>query len=162
MIIDRLLGWVKIYRSQIKSHIWLKSSPEHCKILMTLYCMVNHSEKTWEFNGMTVTCKPGQTITSLDAIKLQCGKGISTQNVRSALKRFEKLGILTNESTSTGRRITISGWDDYQSNSNLSKKVNNKQPTYRSQSTNNRSTLNKNGKNDEINLKKLVNQNKKS
>ena len=42
-------------------------------------------------------------------------KRVTVQNVRTALKRFEKLNFLTDESTYSNRLITIINWDIYQS-----------------------------------------------
>lgn len=44
----------------------------------------------------------------------ECGEGVTIQNVRTALERFEKLGFLTSISTKTGRLITIVNWEKYQ------------------------------------------------
>ena len=72
--------------------------------------------------------KKGQFVTSLHSIAKNSGKGISIQNVRSSLKRFEKMQFLTNESTKQGRLITILNWELYQK---IEKESTNK-PTKRS------------------------------
>jgi hypothetical protein len=77
--------------------------------------MANFKEKQWEWKGEKYKAKPGQFVTSLENIAKECGKGVSVQNVRTALTRFEKLEFLTNESTKTGRLITIANWEVYQS-----------------------------------------------
>ncbi|KRO07390.1 hypothetical protein IV59_GL001779 [Paucilactobacillus hokkaidonensis] len=77
--------------------------------------MVNYQAKQWEWQGQKFEVQPGQFITSIESIKENAGKNISIQNVRSALKRFEKLNFLTNESTKTGRLITVANWGKYQS-----------------------------------------------
>lgn len=77
--------------------------------------MVNHEEAEWEWQGNKFKVRPGQKITSLDSIVKEAGKGITIQNVRSALVKFEKYGFLTNQSTKTGRLITIENWGLYQS-----------------------------------------------
>lgn len=76
--------------------------------------MSNHEEKEWEWKGEKFICQPGQIITSLEKIAQTAGKGISVQNVRTALIRFEKHEFLTNESTKQNRLITICKWSDYQ------------------------------------------------
>jgi len=107
-------GWIKVYRSILDKSIWLQSTPEQKTILITLLLMANHEEKEWEWNGKKFRVNPGQFITSLDSIVKKCGKGISIKNVRSAIERFEKLGFLANESTKTGRAITVVNWGLYQ------------------------------------------------
>lgn len=106
--------------------------------------MANHSSKQWEWLGEKFEVLPGQFITSIDSIKSKAGKNISSQNVRTSLKRFEKLGFLTNKSTKTGRLITVVNWAFYQDeNSDLTKQV-----TKTSQRANKDLTPNKNDKNE--------------
>jgi len=107
-------GWIKLYRDLLKKPIWLNSTPEQKTILITLLLMANHDEVEWEWKGKKFLCKPGQFVTSLETISRKAGNGISIRNIRTALSRFEKLDFLTNESTKTGRLITICNWDTYQ------------------------------------------------
>lgn len=109
-----MAGWLKLYRDIIDKPIWKNSTPEQKTILITLLCMVNHDEETWEWKGKKYVCKAGQKITSLPKIAQEAGKGISLQNVRTALERFKKLEFLTDESTNESRLITIINWDLYQ------------------------------------------------
>ena len=114
-------GFIKLHRELWDHPIWLKSTAEQKVVLVTLIGMANHKPNKWEWNGRIYQVERGQMITSLKSISDACGKGVSTQNVRTALDRFERLGFLTNESTKTGRLITIvnySKWQDYKSQSN--------------------------------------------
>lgn len=106
--------------------------------------MANHEEKDWEWKGKRCVCSPGQLITSLEKIAKEAGKGISIQNVRTAIGRFEKLGFLTNESTKQSRLITICNWVDYQSDNYIDNKQTNKRLTNNQQTPNKRLTTNKN------------------
>jgi hypothetical protein len=108
-------GWIKLHRSLKDKAIWKCSTPEQKTILITLLLMANHKPKEWEWRGKKFMCHPGQFITSLDSIKKEAGKGISVQGIRSSLQRFEKYEFLTNESTKTGRLVTIINWESYQS-----------------------------------------------
>lgn len=135
-------GWIKIHRDLLNKPIWLESTTEQKTILITILMMVNHQKKDWEWQGRPYSVKSGQVITSLESISQKCGKGVSIQNVRTALKRFEKFGFLTNKSTNRNRLITITNWGLYQNNvdestSNL---------TGEQQATNNQLTTNKNHK----------------
>lgn len=141
-------GWVKLFRKLIDKPIWLKSTPEQKTILITLLLMASHKEQEWEWNGKKFMTESGQFITSLDSIVKKCGKGISIQNVRSALERFKKLEFLTNESTKTGRLITIVNWGLYQDENKESNKGINKEVTKTQQRGNKEVTPNKNDKND--------------
>jgi len=118
--------------------------------------MANHEENEWEWEGQKYKCKPGQFITSLKSIAEKAGLGISIQNVRTALTKFEKYGFLTNQSTNKNRLITIVNWDFYQAKEDAVNKPANKQLTSSQQATNKQLTTNKNDKNDK-NDKKYIN-----
>ena len=140
-------GWIKLHRELTDKAIWLDSTPEQKTILITLLTMANHEENEWIWKGEKYKVKKGQFITSLDSITKKCGKGVSVQNVRTALKRFEKYEFLTNESTNKNRLITIVNWGSYQG------KEENQQANQ--QATNKQLTTNKNDKN-EKNIKNIV------
>lgn len=137
-------GWISVYRELLSKPIWLLSSPEQKTVLITLLLMANHSEQQWEFKGERYTCKPGQLITSLESIRRNCGKGVTIQNIRTALSRFEKHGFLTNESTKQNRLITICNYESYQGKANGANKASNNQLTNDQQSANNQLTTNNN------------------
>jgi DNA replication protein DnaD len=109
-------GWLKLYRQLINSSIWIKSSPEHKVIWITLLIMTNHTENITIWKGEKHTVLPGQFITTLEEISEYAGKGIKVSHIRTTLKKFEKLGLLTNESAKAGRLITIVNWNLYQLN----------------------------------------------
>ena len=109
-----MAGWVKLYRALIKKPIWLNSTPEHKSILVTMLLLANHEKSEWEWMGEKFSVVPGQFVTSLESIRKKTGKGISIQNVRSCLKRLQKLQFATSEATRAGRLITIINWDSYQ------------------------------------------------
>jgi len=142
------LGWIKLHRALLDKTIWINSTPEQKTILVTLLLMANHEPNQWEWKGKKYTVKSGEFITSLEKIVAKCGKGITTQNVRSALKRFEKLQFLTNESTKQNRLIKIENWSLYQDEENQPNKATNKEVTNDQQRPNKEVTTNKNDKND--------------
>lgn len=142
------LGWIKLHRALLDKAIWINSTPEQKTILITLLLMANHEPNQWEWKGKKYTVKSGEFITSLKKIVAKCGKGITTQNVRSALKRFEKLQFLTNESTKQNRLIKIENWRLYQDEENQPNKATNKEVTNNQQRPNKEVTTNKNDKND--------------
>lgn len=108
------IGYFRIWRELYTKPIWLKSTLEQQVILMTLLAMANFQPKEWEWKGEKFSVQSGQFITSLESIRVNTGGNVSIQNIRTALARFEKLEFLTNESTKTGRLITIVNWGDYQ------------------------------------------------
>lgn len=139
-------GWIKLYRALLDKPIWLNSTPEQKTILITILLLANHEPNEWEWGGKKFTVSEGQFVTSLENLAVKCGKGITIQNVRTAIQRFEKLGFLTNESTKTGRVINIVNWELYQGDNYCSNKDTNSQLTKTQQSTNKELTPNKNDK----------------
>lgn len=107
-------GWVKLYRALLEDVVWKLSTSDQRSVLITILLLANHSASQWEWNGEEFTVNPGQLVTSLDSLVKKSGRGISIQNVRSSLKRFEKLHFLTNQSTKHGRLITVANWEKYQ------------------------------------------------
>lgn len=140
-------GWVKVYRRLLGHPIWTNSTPEQKVILVTLLCMANHEPKKWEWNGTEFEVGRGQFITSLESIKSLCGKGVTTQKVRTALQRFKKLNFLTYESTKTGRLVTIVNYDKWQGDGDETNIDANKDLTKTQQRPNKDLTTNKNYKN---------------
>lgn len=156
-----MAGWIKLYRELGDKPIWLESTSDQRSVLMALLMMVNYEPNKWEWQGKQYECMPGQVITSLPKIAERSGKGVSIQNVRTALKRFEKLGFLTDESTNKNRLITIVNWAIYQGSDDEPNRQTNKQLTGNQQAANRQLTAIKNirtkeGKNKE--LKDIVEQ----
>ncbi|EAG4334547.1 DnaD domain protein [Listeria monocytogenes] len=137
-------GWVKLHRDLKEKPIWRSSTPEQKTILVTLLMMANHKENEWEWMGKPFKAKPGEFVTSIKSITAECGKGISSQNVRTALKRFENYGFLTKKSTKVNTLINIVNWGVYQESENKPNTLANNQLTNDSQTANKQLTTNKN------------------
>ncbi len=150
-------GWIKLYRNLLDKPIWQKSTLEQKVILITLLLMANHKEAEWEWCGQKFKVKPGQFVTSIESIRQKAGPNISTQNVRSALKKFEKYNFLTNQSTKEGRLITIVNWGVYQCDTDEGNKATNKGVTKGQQRGNKGVTTNNNDKNDKNDKKEYIN-----
>ena len=118
-------GWIKLWRELVAKAIWTQSTPACCKVLITILLIANHAENVWEYKGKKYKCNPGQMITSIESLKRQCGRGITTNNVREALTRLESTGFITNQTTKTGRLITVVNWDKYQGARKNNHKANN-------------------------------------
>lgn len=136
-------GWFRLHRELVEKPIWLNSTPEQKAILITILSMANFKPNKWEWNGEQFELKEGQFVTSLESIASKAGKGISVQNVRTALNRFEKLKFLTNQSTKTGRLITVENWSIYQTDDDKPNKDANKDLTKNQQTPNKELTPNK-------------------
>ena len=145
-------GWIKLHRELVEKAIWTQSTPEQASILITLLTMANHEEKEWIWKGKKFKAKPGQIVTSLDSIKKRCPRGISIGQIRTCLVKFENLEFLANESTKTGRLISIVNWEIYQAKD--------EKPTKESaddrQSIDKEPTPNKNDKNYKNDKKKYI------
>ena len=141
-------GWIKLHRKIQEKAIWQCTTPEQKVILITILLNVNHEVNEWEWQGKQFICGPGQMVTSLASLTEKCGKGVTIQNVRTALDKFEKYGFLTNQSTKTGRLITIVNWAFYQEFDSVSNKGSNIELTKHQQTGNKEVTTNKNDKND--------------
>lgn len=139
-------GYLKLHRALVEKPIWKQSTPEHKAILIQLLIMADFMSSEWEYQGVKYKTEPGQFVTSLQSIAEECGKGISVQNVRSALARFERLGFLTNQSTKVNRLITIVNWGLYQAREEKTNKetnnVTNKEVTKNQQRSNKEVTTN--------------------
>lgn len=147
-------GWIKLHRCLFNKAIWQNSTPEQKVILITLLGMANHKGKEWEWKGKQFKAEPGMLVTSLDSICTRCGKGISVQNVRSALNKFEKYEFLTQEVTKTGRLINIVNWRVYQGGFEEGNKDTNKEVTNDQQSTNKEVTKSQQTGNKEVTTNK--------
>ena len=148
-------NWLKLHRDLMEKPIWAASTPEQKTILITLLMMANYYENEWEWKGLPFKAKPGQFVTSLQSIARNAGKGISIQNVRTALKRFEKYEFLTDESTKVNRLITIVNWGVYQSkpkkpNIDANRELTDSQQRANRQLTTNKEYKNKESKNNNI------------
>lgn len=139
-------GWIKLHRELIEHPLWQCCTPQQKVILVTLLLMVNHSPRKWMFKGVQYDLQAGQTVTSYENLAHKCGKGVSVQNVRTALNKFESFGFLTRESTNQNTLITIVNWGIYQAVLNEANMPARDQLTNNQQSTNKPLTTNKNDK----------------
>lgn len=141
-------GWIKMHRKTLDSDMFRNLTATQRDVFTVLLMLANHKEKTWEWGGQLFSLKPGQLITSLESLKKYCAKDTTIQNIRTALRKLEKWGFLTNKSTKTGRLITICNWGIYQGDDTSANKQSNKQLTNNQQTTNKQLTTNKNDKNE--------------
>lgn len=137
-------GWIKLHRTLMEKSIWIDSTPEQKTILITLLMMANHEGREWEWKGQKYKAEPGQFVTSLPSLIKMCGKNITEAKLRTALKRFETYGFLTDKSTNKNRLITIVNWAFYQGNEQPVNSQDNRQITGSSQANHRQITANKN------------------
>jgi len=129
-------GWITIHRVLTKWEWYKKSEMVH--LFLHLLLLANHDENQWQ--GITI--KRGQLVTGLNSLSNETG--ISTQTLRTCLKRLELTSEITSKVTNKFRIISITKYNDYQNSkekltSKLTSKLTNNQ-----QSTNNQLTTNNN------------------
>jgi len=129
-------GFIKLHRKLIEWEWFTDSNTFH--VFMFLLLDANHADKKWK--GVMV--KRGEKTTSVDKIRLRTG--LSTQTVRTCLKRLESTREITIKTTNRYSIITICNYDTYQSKENST----NKQLTNDQQTANKQLTTNKNEKNE--------------
>lgn len=107
-------GFICLWRKTQYDPIWFNSTPEQKAIFITLLFMANWKEQKYDIFGDEVTLEAGSFISSYTQIAELTGKGVSMQNVRTAIDRFEKMGFLTRKVTKRGSLINIVNWRKYQ------------------------------------------------
>jgi len=116
--VNEARGYIKLHRELMEKAIWTGATPQQKVVLIRILTKANYLENEWEWKGRKYKVQPGQFVTSLRSLAKECGTGISVQNVRSAILRFEKYDFLTHESTQDpthgGTLITIANWALYQ------------------------------------------------
>ncbi|WP_132769797.1 hypothetical protein [Tepidibacillus fermentans] len=122
-------GWIKLYRKILDSEMYQKLNSKQRDVMITCLLLANHNESKWEYKGEIYSVKSGQFVTSLESLKKHCASDVTIQNIRTALKKLETWGFLTNESTKEGRLITIVNWEFYQSGEDITNKETNKELT---------------------------------
>ena len=118
-------GWIKIHKKIIKWEWYTDSKMVH--LFLHLLFKAQYEDSRWK--GLTV--KRGQLISGLSS--LSKATGISTQSLRTCLKRLKDSGEIMQKSTNRFSVITICNYEEYQA----TKKTANKQPTGSQQAANN-------------------------
>jgi DNA replication protein DnaD len=137
-------GWIKLHRKILDSDMYQQLNSKQRDVLVTCLLLANHEAKSWVWKNKPFKLKAGSFITSLESIQKQCGRGMSLQNIRTALNVLQTWSFLTNESTNEGRMITICKWVDYQQDSKPTNKPTNSQLTGNQQAVNRQLTTTKN------------------
>jgi hypothetical protein len=130
-------GWISLHRKLLENPIF-----KNYKLLQTfLYCLLKATHDDYELliGDQMVSLKKGQLATGRKAISQ--ATNLTEQNVRTALSKLEKLGILTITPTSKYSVVTVVAWDSYQGSN---QQVTNNQPTTNQQLTTNNNINNKN------------------
>lgn len=138
MIMDS--GWICCHR-ELKNWEWYKT-PFMVHLFMHLMLSANHQEGTWQ----GVFIQRGQLITGRKS--LSADTGLSEQVVRTCLKRLEKTGEITQQSTNKFTIITVCNYDKYQTTNNAINQQPNQELTSNQPAINQQSTTNNNDNNE--------------
>lgn len=126
-------GFVKVWRSFVKWE-WY-SDINTARLFLHLLLTVNYEPNKWQGKAI----ERGQRVTSIS--KLSQETGLSTQSVRTSLKRLKSTCEITIEPTKNYSLITVENYDVYQSRDNDTNKQSNTQAN--KQLTNSQQTANK-------------------
>jgi hypothetical protein len=145
-------GWIKLHRTWLESETIQLLNAEQQAITLQILLRANHKDGKWfdANRSLEVEVKRGQLITSRSKIANKWfgkDKSITEQKVRTTLKKLEKLGFLTIESTKTYTLINVVNYRVWQVEEEDTNQVDNQEATKKQPSINQEATTNKNVKN---------------
>ena len=129
-------GWIKLYRKLVDWE-WY-DNPVVFKVFIDLLLNANHQDNCW--HGQVI--KRGSLVTSVASIASR--NGLSTQQVRTALKHLEKTGEINKQSTNKNTLIIVLNYTVYQDFTSVSDIQSNNQLRNSQQTNNKQITTNKN------------------
>ena len=139
-------GYVRLHREIINNPIFKKPLINH----LFVYCLLraNHKDNKMVFNCQEIEVERGSFICGRK--KLSEATGETEQNVRSALRTLQNLGMLqisTTKSTSKYSYITVCNYNDYQYNGDEGNQQTNHEPTSNQPASNQQATTDNNDNN---------------
>ena len=134
-------GWVSVHRKLLYNPIF--KNDKLFRVFMYCLLKASHSDHKQLVGDAIVELKPGQLVTGRKTISTDTD--LTEQNVRTAMLKLEKLGILTSKPTNKFSVISITNWYKYQQ---TNQQVTSSQPTSNQQvTTNNNVNKDNNGNN---------------
>jgi len=103
--------WISLHRDFLAEEVWQRSTFEQKSILINILLMASHKTENIWWQGRWHKLKPGQYATKIKDLAEQAG--VTKQNVRTALKHFEKCRFLTLQSTQAECLISVVDWGHY-------------------------------------------------
>lgn len=128
-------GWICVHRQLVDNPIF--KNDKLFRVFMYCLLKASHTDHDQLVGDSIVNVKCGQLLTGRKAIS--SGTGLTEQNVRTAVSKLEKMGILTINSTNKFSIISVVNWFKYQQT--------NQQPTSNQPASNHQVTTNNNGNN---------------
>lgn len=105
-----ITGWTKLYRSFIKWEWFTVPNMVH----VFIYCLLKANHKDKNYRGTLI--KRGCFVTSREQIAIETG--LSTQQVRTCLKKLKLTNDLTIKTSRKGTHIQIVNYNVYQNSTN--------------------------------------------
>lgn len=100
-------GYILLYKKLLENTFFNELTPASKVVMITILLMVNFKSEKWVHGGILYNIQPGQVVTSIKRIREKCGRGITIQNVRTALKIFENSNFLTIKTTNKNTLLTV-------------------------------------------------------
>jgi len=132
-------GWIKLHRQFLD---WEWYSEPNC-LRVFLHCLLKANHRDKAYRGTLI--KRGTFVTSFEVLQYELS--LTTQQLRTVLRKLESTGEINKQSTSKGTLITVCNYNTYQEEG-LDENTDSNKPTTNEQQTNNKqSTTTKNDKN---------------
>lgn len=135
-------GWICVHRQLVDNPIF--KNDKLFRVFMYCILKASHTDHEQLVGDSVVSVKRGQLVTGRKA--LSSATGLSEQNIRTAVLKLEKMGILTSNPTNKFSIISIVNWDKYQQ---TNQQVTSNQPASNQQVTTNNNDNNGNNENND-------------
>lgn len=142
-------GYIKLYRKLLDSEIMQFGAPG---IGFMAYCLLkaNHKDNKWFDGSKFVEIKRGQFVTS--SLELANGLKLGRQVIRTTIRKFEELEIITTKPTNKYTLITLLNYSKYQDKYALTNQRTNQEATTSQPAGQPQSKKIKNEKNEKKNI----------
>lgn len=110
-----MAGFIALWRKLRDSPVWINANLVTRDVMITLLLNVCWKETEWNEYGEVITLRPGQCITSIQALTDKCAKEASYKQVRGAMDYLKRAGFLATSRARKKTLITLINWEKYQS-----------------------------------------------
>ena len=133
-------GWIKIYRKMLDNPIITKDGDY---LSVWIYLLLNATHEIYDtiIEGQRITLQKGQLVTGRKSISQKLH--INESKVQRILKCFENEQQIEQQTNPRNRVITITNWNEYQTNEQvIEQQMNNKRTTSEQQVNTNKKIKN--------------------
>lgn len=146
-------GWIKLHRNIMQSDTFSRLNATQQLIAIYIVLNANHQDGIWydKYKDIEVEVKRGELVTSRSKIAndwFEGDKEVTEQKVRTTLKKLERFGFLTIESTKQYTLLKVHNYCVYQGDGKETNQAINQEETKKKPRNNQEETTNKNVKND--------------